>query len=446
MTQGTSAAQEREIDRLRRRLAELEALDAERRRIEHDLVRRTELESVVSAVSQRLLRRPTEDHARQIDFALDRLACYCGARRAIACALDPDRHGLRTIRRWPAGEVPAAGEAELLDVAGEELARSALERIEPTCVQAAPHCLLVAPMLCEGVLFGALAIEKPAPFDELHITLVRSVADILAGVVARSRMQAEIRRLNRELEERVLSRTAALQASLGELESFSYSVSHDLRSPLRAINGYAHLLLEDYAARLDDTARSYLERIRSATERMGTLIDDLLNLSRISRAATEPVEVDLSAMATEILREHAQAEPQRRVEAHVQPGLRAVGDASLLRVAMENLIGNAWKFSGREPKALIEVGITESAHGSAFYVRDNGSGFDPAYAEKLFRPFQRLHEVDEFPGSGIGLATVKRIIDRHGGSIWASGEPGRGATFCFTLPGSAPRAPSADEP
>ena len=443
MIDSASTPAEREIEALRARVAQLEAIDAERRRIEHDLARGIEFERLLSAVSQGFLRSGAEAgaeaHAQQIDLALERLAAFAGSRRALACALAAGGGSLRTIRRWPPAEDATAGEAELLAAAAQDGSRAAIERWE--VVRAGPtrslQALLIAPMIADGALFGALVFEgsrRVEAFSEREATLAGMVAGILASVIARERMEAEIRRLNRDLEESVHTRTAALQASLAELESFSYSVSHDLRSPLRAINGYAHLLQEDYGGRLDDTARGYLGRICAATERMGSLIDDLLNLSRISRSRTEPTEVDLSGIATEVLRECAAAEPQRRVEARIEPCLRARGDASLLRVALENLLGNAWKFSSRAEQASIEVGIVESAQGPAFYVRDNGEGFDPAYAAKLFQPFQRLHEIDDFPGTGIGLATVKRIIDRHGGTIWASSEPGRGATFYFTLP------------
>lgn len=227
---------------------------------------------------------------------------------------------------------------------------------------------------------------------------------------------------------------ADLATANRELESFSYSVSHDLRSPLRSIDGFAQALVEDYQDRLDETGRDYLARIRAAAQRMGTLIDDLLSLSRVTRAELSRTAVDLSALATETaarLREH---EPLRRVEWQIQPGVVADGDPRLLRIALDNLLGNAWKFTGKCQTATIEFGTVQLPDGGhAFRVRDNGAGFDMAHATKLFGAFQRLHGVTEFAGTGIGLATVQRIVHRHGGRIWAEAAVGEGATFFFTL-------------
>lgn len=447
MIDSASTGPEREIDELHRRIAQLEAVQAGRRNIERDLACRIELERLLSEISQGFIHCEPDGYAGQIGLALERLAGFAGAARGRVCTLTADRGGIGTIQQWQAPGIDAASpDLPLPNAEQDALLRAELVRTEAQEVSGHPDTALAgaratarlaAPMMSGDTVFGALVLEafhRPEAWRDSDITLVRAVADILSNVLARSRIEHEILQLNRELDERVRNRTAALQASLRELESFSYSVSHDLRSPLRAINGYSHLLLEDYGPTLDDTARSYLGRIRAATERMGSLIDGLLNLSRISRAQIESRRVAVSAIAAEILRDLAAAEPQRTVVTWIEPDLYAQGDANLLRVALENLIGNAWKFTGRRSPARIELGIADTAQGRAFYVRDDGGGFDPAYAGRLFEPFQRLHEADEFPGSGVGLATVKRIIDRHGGSIWATGEPGRGATFYFTLP------------
>ena len=230
---------------------------------------------------------------------------------------------------------------------------------------------------------------------------------------------------------------ARLVGANEEMESFSYSVSHDLRSPLRAIDGFSHALLEDYADRFDEAGRNYLERIRAATQRMGALIDDLLSLSRISRAEMHKQNLDISALARSITSELQNAYPERHVEVGIEDGLRIMADGGLVRAALENLLNNAWKFTSKRECAHIEFGMDRRDGAGAYFVRDDGAGFDPAYASRLFGAFQRLHTTCEFPGTGIGLATVQRIVARHGGRIWAESAVDRGATFYFTLSGTA---------
>ena len=218
-----------------------------------------------------------------------------------------------------------------------------------------------------------------------------------------------------------------------ELEAFCYSVSHDLRAPLRSIDGFARILLEDYGHKLDDTARDYLNRVFASSQKMGRLIDDLLRLSRITRSEIVPEQVDMSGLAREIVAELRQAEPHRDVEIKIAEGLIAEGDGRLLRAALQNLIGNSWKFTAKCERAKIEVGSESNDGQRAFFVRDNGAGFEMAYAHKLFGAFQRLHSAEEYEGIGIGLAIVHRVIQRHGGRVWAVGEVGKGATFYFNL-------------
>ena len=259
----------------------------------------------------------------------------------------------------------------------------------------------------------------------------------LAKKNAQLRRQAELLR-DSEQAARDLAETRAelvrdLEHKNRELESFSYAVSHDLRAPLRRIESFSRAVLESQAGRLEPTGQHFLERVREASQQMSELIDNVLYLSRVTRAELREHEVDLSGLVTLLLERMQEAEPARKVETRVRPGIVVNGDGQLLRIAIQNLLDNAWKFTGKEPSPKIEFGTSSVAGEQTYFVRDNGAGFNMAYVDRLFGPFQRLHPATDFPGSGIGLATVQRIIHRHGGRIWAEGMEGQGATFHFTL-------------
>ena len=272
-------------------------------------------------------------------------------------------------------------------------------------------------------------------------TVLRSASGEMLGtasigedITERKRAEDEVLRLNADLERRVIKRTAALEAANNELEAFDYSISHDLKAPIRHIDGFSTMLIEEYGDRLDERGRSCLQRIQGAAHRMEQLVDDLLSLSLVSRGEMNRKDVDLSALAQQVCAGLRQVEPGRDVDCVVASGLTAHADAGLMRIVLENLIGNAQKFSAERNGAKIEFGSVTAEGGPVYFVRDNGVGFDAAYADKLFAPFQRLHAQNEFTGTGIGLATVRRIIARHGGKVWAEGVVNQGATIHFTLP------------
>ncbi len=285
----------------------------------------------------------------------------------------------------------------------------------------------------DGTEFWVVLFIQPITYNDSPCLL-----SVLYDITERRLAEEEIHRLNEELEERVAERTAQLESANKELESFAYSVSHDLRTPLFAINGYLQLLEEKYKAELGDKGKHYIMRLREASRRMAQLIEDILKLSRSTGGDLHPEKVNLSAIALDIAGNLQKMYQNRDVDIRITPDIVAEGDARLLRVVLENLLGNAWKFTGKREKGIIEFGVTAPDNNQkdkkpVYFVRDNGAGFDMAHADKLFSVFQRLHSDDEFKGTGIGLATVHRIIQRHGGRVWAEGVQESGATFYFTL-------------
>lgn len=287
----------------------------------------------------------------------------------------------------------------------------------------------------KGKTHGILAVLDTEPHEpeDWHLDIMRVFAARIAVEMERAEVLDKLERYNEELEEQVAVRTCELQNSLKELETFSYSVSHDLRAPLRAINGYSQILVEDYAAHLDRAGIRYLSKIRYGSEKMSILIDSLLRLSRISRQSMDMEYINLSRICTSIFKNNYEVERSSRFHLTIQSDIFAYCDAKLIRIALENLIDNAIKYSAREISPQIEIGLENISGMDAFYIKDNGVGFDSKYIDSIFQPFQRLHG-GEFNGTGIGLATVQRVINRHGGQIWAESSPQKGAIFYFVLP------------
>ena len=389
---------------------------------------------VFSDLSERLAQeRAMREMRERLDLALDaggvgtwiwepgsgRLECDARADELVAEPGNaPPRSFDALLARLPSYERPRVMDAFLRPARLQQAFRAEFEVILPDggerhlVARARPHC------------------------DETDG--VCRVFGVVWDVTERYLREREIRELNATLERRVQERTAELEAALAELESFSYSVAHDLRAPLRSLDGFSRILFDDYGERLDEAGRGHLLRISAASRRLDRLIENLLKLSRISQSRMERIPVNLSGMAREVATALQAAQPERSAEFVIERRLRAFGDPVLLRALLENLLGNAWKYSSRKECARIEFGLQQLPEGgAAFFVRDNGDGFDMAEAGKLFAPFQRLHAADEFAGTGVGLASVARTVVRHGGRVWAEAAKGVGATFFFTLPDRA---------
>jgi len=299
--------------------------------------------------------------------------------------------------------------------------------------------------IIEGMEFKQLEttfIAKDKSIIDVAVTLspiknsqgnIIGISKIVRDIRDKKQIESRIQAINSELERKVTERTLQLQNAYDEMEAFTYSVSHDLRSPLRATDGFSQALLEDYANQLDSTAQDYLQRIRAASQKMASLIDDLLQLSRQTRTDMNPESINLSKMAEEVIADLKQQEPDREVDVIIAPNITAHADAHLLRIALVNLLGNAWKYTAHKSVARIEFNVKKENNETVFFIQDNGAGFDMAYSDKLFKPFQRLHSAQEFSGNGIGLAMVYRIVKRHLGRVWAEASPEVGATFFFTL-------------
>jgi PAS domain S-box-containing protein len=346
----------------------------------------------------------------------------------------PSPHNSVLPLSGPFGEIDVLREGEVNII--ENLGSHARSPLEKSLHAAGVNSYVNVPLVINKELIGTFNLglaQETISFNADEITIASELASVLAIAIQQARLNEQVKLHAEELEKRVTERTAALEAANRELESFSYSVSHDLRAPLRSMDGFSQAVMEDYADKLDATGRDYLGRVRKASQRMGQLIDDLLTLSRINRSVIKREKIDMVQIARDVMGSLHQTDPDRQVEFVVHNQPVGYADPQLVRVVLENLLGNAWKFTAKQPQARIEIGSDLFDHKVAFYVRDNGAGFDMNYAGKLFGAFQRLHGDLEFEGTGIGLASVQRIIHRHGGEVWALGEVGRGATFYFTL-------------
>jgi signal transduction histidine kinase len=328
-----------------------------------------------------------------------------------------------------AATVARTGQPARAEIAPDEMVARSEDALKPMVARLAVHGYAVVPIRARGAVIGTLSVLRSTPgraYTDQDVTLLADLAD-------RAGLAIENARLYAQLEQRVHARTAELEAANHELEAFSSSVAHDLRAPLRAIAGFSEALLEDAADRLAPDDVRHATQIRDAARRMGELIAALLELARISRTEPHRRRVDVSELARTILGRLRAAQPERDVEVEIGDGLIAFADPRLVEIALTNLLGNAWKFTGKRANARIELGAMPGGPPPVYFVRDNGAGFDPAHAGKLFGAFQRLHAAADFEGTGVGLATVQRIVARHGGTIWAEAEPDRGAAFYFTL-------------
>jgi len=301
----------------------------------------------------------------------------------------------------------------------QKVPKLTLERRKPIASDELDRVVNAFNIMCEGLqdAYGELSLLNKELQDDIR---------------ARLRAEEEVRHLNSVLELRVRQRTAELEAANKELGSFTYSVSHDLRAPLRRIEGFGQILADEFTDKLDERGQHYLRRIRAGANDMSEMIDSFLKLSRSTRGELSVETVNLSSLVADTLEQLREKEPEREVQVEIQPDVNVQGDRRLLRVVLENLLDNAWKYSRKAETPRISFGATEDPDGKVFFVRDNGVGFDMANVGRLFTPFNRLHRVEEFEGTGIGLATVQRILARHGGRVWATAAPGRGATFHFT--------------
>jgi signal transduction histidine kinase len=409
------------------------ARNAERLRMLHEIDRAVLAEETPEAIAAAVV-QPLRALLGVPRAIVNRFDLEAGAVEWVAAAGRRRTHVGPGVRFSPQlmGDIAALrrGETQIVDV--RALAPSAETE---ALLASGVELYMVVPMIAGGELLGGLSFGgSTRDFPAEQVQIVREVAAQLAIAMSQARLVARVKDHAAELERRVAERTTELQATNQELEAFSYSVSHDLRAPLRAVDGYARMLEEDYAQALDGEGRRLLGVVREASRRMGRLIDDLLAFSRLGRQEATRRTVDMAALVAQVL---AEVRGDSRAAIEVAPLAPALADAAMLKQVWTNLIGNALKYSSKRAEARVEIGWKEDGGELVYWVRDNGAGFDMRFAQKLFGVFQRLHRAEEFPGTGVGLAIVQRVVTRHGGQVWAEGRPGEGACFYFSLPKAA---------
>jgi PAS domain S-box-containing protein len=425
------------------------------REAERELALRTRLSRLVTLLSTRLISVPASRMDSTIEDALREIGGVIGVDR---CTVWKTEGGASFVsHRWQRatdgtqplgrklshedllrwGQTLSAGGSLVFTDAGASLPPDSQERrlLEERGIGSG----VVVPLIAgrEPIGFVAFIARKPRPWPDATVALLTVLGEILAAAISRARDEERRRLMHDELERQVAERTARLEATHREMEAFSHAVSHDLRAPLRSIDGFSRILVEDHAQHLSPEACAVLDRVRVTCRRMEELIDALLSLAHIARSGTQPEPVDLSALATEIATTLQEADPYRRAEFAIEPGVVVEGDRRLLTALLENLFGNAWKFTAPCPATRIRFGTTSQGGRVVHFVADNGVGFEPSQVSRLFIPFQRLHDPRQFEGHGVGLASVKRIVALHGGEVWATGAPGAGATIHFTFARSA---------
>lgn len=432
--------------RLRKSGAPLSPQDPALVAVVRDLTARKRVDSVIAMLAQSAADVSTDQFLRDCVRYLTR--AYQAKFAFVGRLVEPDKRQVETLAVW-AGDNPAPNFvyelkgtpcADVLDRRAEIIPQDAwrLYSDDVLLKDMRVESYLGAPLIAaDGRILGLVAVMdvRPMVLDSWVRPVLGVFATRLANEIERDEAMRELDAYRERLEERVCQRTDELRMVNRELEAFAYSVSHDLRAPLRAIDGFSRALEEDYKPKLDSVAQQYIDRVRSGAQRMGDLIDAMLRLSRISRAGLRRVNVDVSTLAANIFQDQCTEELGNRIEFQVQPGLSTSADPNLLRIAIENLLSNAVKYTRKQARATVSVTATEQSGQQVFCVSDNGVGFNMDYSEKLFGAFQRLHGTNEFEGLGIGLATVQRVIHRHGGLIWAEAEEGKGARFYFTLSG-----------